>query len=212
MVGKGVLFECLDEDQVTQVMTIGRSKIEMIHPKLQQVEHPDFSEFESIKEQLKNIDAAYLCMGVSAAGLTEAKYRHFTYDYSMALAKVLFELNPKMTIIYVSGQGTDSSEKGKVMWARVKGKTENDIVRLGFEQAFMFRPGAIIPLRGIKSKTRLYQFIYDYFLWLLKLMKLLMPKPIVNTTQIGKAMIHATINGYKKKIIDPIDIIVLSES
>ena len=212
MVGKGVLFECLDEDQVTQVMTIGRSKIEMIHPKLQQVEHPDFSEFESIKEQLKNIDAAYLCMGVSAAGLTEAKYRHFTYDYSMALAKVLFELNPKMTIIYVSGQGTDSSEKGKVMWARVKGKTENDIVRLGFEQAFMFRPGAIIPLRGIKSKTRLYQFIYDYFLWLLKLMKLLMPKSIVNTTQIGKAMIHATINGYKKKIIDPIDIIVLSES
>ena len=111
-----------------------------------------------------------------------------------------------------SGQGTDSSEKGRVMWARVKGKTENDILKLGFKQSFMFRPGAIIPLRGIKSKTRLYQFIYDYFLWLLKLVKRMAPNSIVNTTQIGLAMINATRNGYSKAIIDPVDILALAKS
>ena len=212
MVGKGVLLECLDQDLVENVTTIGRSLLEMVHPKLTQIHHRDFGEFESIKEQFRGIDAAYLCMGVSAAGLSEEEYTKRTYDYTLALAEVLHQINPQMTIIYVSGQGTDSSEKGRVMWARVKGKTENDILKLGFKQSFMFRPGAIIPLRGIKSKTRLYQFIYDYFLWLLKLVKRMAPNSIVNTTQIGLAMINATRNGYSKAIIDPVDILTLAKS
>ena len=212
MVGKGVLLECLDHDQIEKVTTVGRSLLEIVHPKLAQIHHRDFGEFESIKDQLEGIDAAYLCMGVSAAGLSEEAYTKFTYDYTMALAKILLAINPEMTLIYVSGQGTDSSEKGRTMWARVKGKTENDLLKLGFKRAFMFRPGAIIPLRGIKSKTKLYQFFYDYFLWLLKLMKRLMPNSIVNTTQIGIAMINASHQGYAKPVIDPADILLLAKS
>lgn len=212
MVGKGVLLECLDRDQINKVTTVGRSLLETVHPKLSQIRHHDFREFESIKDQLEGIDAAYLCMGVSAAGLSEEAYTKFTYDYTMALAKILHAINPEMSIIYVSGQGTDSSEKGRTMWARVKGKTENDLLKLGFKRAFMFRPGAIIPLKGIKSKTKLYQFFYDYFLWLLKLMKWLMPNSIVNTTQIGIAMINASHQGYAKSVIDPADILLLAKS
>ena len=116
-----------------------------------------------------------------------------------------------MTFNYVSGEGTDSSEKGRMMWARVKGKTENDLLNLGFKQAFMFRPGAIIPLRGIKSKTKLYQFMYDYFMWLVKLIKVLAPNSVVNTTQIGLAMINSVSKGYDKKVLNPKDILVLVE-
>ena len=210
MVGKGVLLECLDHAEITSVLTIGRSRLELDHPKLKQIEHKDFSDFNSISGELKGFDAAYLCMGVSAAGLSEKKYAELTYDYTLALGKQLFELNEQMTCIYVSGQGTDSSEKGRTMWARVKGKTENALLALGFKQAFMFRPGAIIPLRGIKSRTKLYQFVYDYFMWLIKLVKLTAPNSVVNTTQIGLAMINSTKLGYEKEIIDPKDIIQLS--
>ena len=129
----------------------------------------------------------------------------------MALARQLHEINLEMTITYVSGEGTDSSEKGRSVWARVKGKTENDLLALGFNQAFMFRPGAIIPLRGIKSRTRIYQFIYDYFMWLIKLIKFLAPNSVVNTTQIGLAMISVTLYGYSSEIIKPKDILALSK-
>jgi len=211
MVGKGVLLECLDHPSVKQVLTIGRSKVDIEHQKLDQIIHKDFSDFSLIEENLKGCDAAYLCMGVSAAGLSEKEYSKLTYDYSLALANSLFKANSKMTCIYVSGQGTDSSEKGRIMWARVKGKTENTILNLGFGQAYMFRPGAIIPLRGIKSRTKLYQFVYDYFMWGVKLIKTLAPNSVVNTTQLGLAMIHITETGYEKKIIDPQDIILLAE-
>ena len=148
-------------------------------------------------------------MGVSAAGLSQEKYTEITYNYTMALAQVLSEVNLDMTITYVSGEGTDSTEKGRSMWARVKGKTENDLLRLGFRQAFMFRPGVIIPLRGIKSRTKMYQFFYDYFMWLVKLAKIIAPNSVVNTTQIGLAMINATFHGYSQKIIRPKDILRL---
>ena len=210
MVGRGVLLECLDHEQVGRVVSIGRSELKMDHPKLVELVHKDFSDFSSLKEDLAGYDACYLCMGISAAGLTEAKYTEVTYDYTMALARLLLEINPGMTCIYVSGEGTDSSEKGRVMWARVKGKTENDLLALGFDQAFMFRPGVIIPLKGIKSRTKLYQFLYDYFLWLVKLVKVIAPSSVVNTTQIGLAMIHATFFGYDKDIVRPKDIIELA--
>ena len=211
MVGKGILLECLDHSKVEEVLVIGRNSVGIKHPKLKELLHADFDSFEKVKSQLKGYDACFYSMGVSSAGMKEEKYKYITYDFAMALAKVLIELNPEMTFNYVSGQGTDSSEKGRSMWARVKGKTENDLLGMGFKQAYMFRPGAIIPLRGIKSRTKSYQFIYDYFMWLVKLIKLLAPNSVVNTTQIGQAMINTVLKGYEKKILSPKDILVLAE-
>lgn len=210
MVGKGVLLECLDHPQVEQVLTIGRTQLNMKHNKLSEVIHNDFLDYSSISDQLKGYNACYLCMGVSAIGLAQNKYKELTYDYTLALAKNLIELNPQMTCTYVSGQGTDSSGNGRLMWARVKGKTENDLINLGFKQAFMFRPGAIIPLKGIQPKAKGSRFFYTYFMWLVKLIKLIAPKSIVNTSQIGLAMINVTLKGFNQQIINPVDIIKLS--
>ncbi len=211
MVGRGVLLECLDHQDVEGVLSIGRTPLNIEHPKLKEITNTDFSDYASIRDELMGYDAAYLCMGISAAGLSEERYTEITYEYTLALAKTLYELNPNMTLTYVSGEGTDSTEKGRTMWARVKGKTENDLLKLGFKQAYMFRPGGIIPLRGIKSKTKLYQFFYDYFMWLIKLIKLMAPNSIVNTTQIGLSMINVTKSGYDKSILRPIDIIKSSQ-
>ena len=211
MVGKGVLLECLDHDSISEVLVIGRNPLGMKHPKLKELIHSDFTNFTEVKDKLLGYDACFYCLGISAAGLKDEQYKRITYDFTLALAKTLFEINPQMTFNYVSGEGTDTSEKGRMMWARVKGKTENDLLNLGFKQAFMFRPGAIIPLRGIKSKTKSYQFMYDYFLWLVKIIKLIAPNSVVSTTQIGLAMIHSMLNGYPDKILRPKDIFKLSK-
>lgn len=211
MVGKGVLLECLDHESVEKVLVIGRKPVDVTHPKLEELIHNDFSDFSTVKEQLAGYDACFQCMGISSVGMKENDFKRVTYDYTLALARELLPLNPKMTITYVSGEGTDSSEKGRVMWARVKGKTENDLIKLGFKQAFMFRPGLIIPLRGIKSRTKAYQFVYDYFMWLVRLFKAVAPNAVVNTTQLGKAMINAALYGYNSAIIKPKDIIQLAE-
>jgi len=162
MIGKGVLLECLDSDLISEVLVIGRNSIGMQHPKLKELVHRDFSNFSDVRSQLAGYDACFFCLGISAAGLNEEQYKRITYNFTLALAKTLFELNPQMTFNYVSGQGTDSSEKSRMMWARVKGKTENDLLTMGFKHAFMFRPGMIIPLRGIKSRTKSYQFMYGW--------------------------------------------------
>ena len=211
MVGKGVLLECLDHPDVEQALVIGRNPLEMKHTKLKQIVHEDFSDFSAIADKLSGYDACFYCMGVSSVGMKEAQYKKVTYDYTMALANVLFNNNRDLTFTYVSGVGTDATEKGRTMWARVKGKTENDLLNMGFKQAFMFRPGAIIPLRGIKSRTKSYQFIYDYFMWLVKLIKTLTPNRVVNTTQVGLAMINAVKFGYSTTVLQPKDIIALSE-
>ncbi len=211
MVGKGVLLECLDHPEVKEVLAIGRRKMDISHPKLIELIHSDFSEFDSVADQLKGYDACYACMGVSAAGMKEEEYKRMTYDYTLGLARPLFQLNPGMTFIYVSGQGTDSSEKGRSMWARVKGKTENDILKLGFKQAFAFRPGAIIPLRGIEPSSKMYRILINNLTWLIKLIKKLSPNSVVDTTQIGLAMINSTLYGFKGKIVNPNDIISLAE-
>lgn len=210
MVGKGVLLECLDHEKVTQVLVIGRNQVGIQHPKLKELIHKDFYDFSFVKDQLKGYDACFYCMGVSSVGMSEADYSRVTYSFAMALANVLVTVNPEMTFNYVSGEGTDSTEKGRSMWARVKGKTENDIINAGFAQTFMFRPGAIIPLRGIKSRTKAYQFMYDYFMWLVKLVKLLAPNSVVTTTQVGLAMINSVYKSYPTKILRPKDIIKLS--
>lgn len=210
MVGKGVLFECLDHESISEVLVIGRSKVDMEHPKLRQLIHKDFSDFSPLKNKLSGYDGCFYCLGVSAAGLNEDQYKKITFDYTLALANTLLNINATMTFIYVSGEGTDSSEKGRMMWARVKGKTENEILKLGFKQAYAFRPGMIIPLRGIKSRTKSYQFMYDYFMWLVKVVKAMAPNSVVSTTQIGLAMINAMNKGCDTKILRPKDIIVLS--
>jgi len=211
MVGKGVLLECLDHDSISEVLVIGRNPLGIKHPKLKELIHSDFTNLVEVKDKLLGYDACFYCLGISAAGLKEEQYKRITYEFTLALAKTLFKINPKMTFNYVSGEGTDTSEKGKMMWARVKGKTENDLLNLGFKQSFMFRPGAIIPLRGIKSKTKSYQFMYDYFLWLVKIIKLIAPNSVVSTSQIGLAMINSMLNGYPDKILRPKDILKLSK-
>lgn len=210
MIGKGVLLECLDHNEINEVLVIGRSSIEMKHPKLVELIHKDFTNFTEIKDHLAGYDACFFCLGISAGGMKEEQYKRITYTFTLALAKTLRDNNPEMTFNYVSGEGTYSSEKGRMMWARVKGKTENDLLKLGFKQAFMFRPGAIIPLRGIKSKTKSYQFFYDYFMWLLKGIKVVAPFSVVDTTQIGLAMINSVLKGYSESILRPRDIIILS--
>ncbi|MBE0648477.1 MAG: epimerase [Bacteroidales bacterium] len=210
MVGKGVLLECLEHPAVAEVLSIGRNSVGVQHPKLKELIHQDFSDFSTVGDQLSGYDGCFFCMGISSAGLNGEQYKHVTYDSTLALASILVELDPAMTFNYVSGEGTDSSEKGRMMWARVKGKTENDLLALGFKQAFMFRPGAIIPLRGIKSRTKLYQFLYDYFMWMIKGIKAISPDSVVDTTQVGLAMINSVLKGYDKKILKPKDIIVLA--
>lgn len=210
MVGKGVLLECLDHESITEVLSISRRSVGISHPKLKELLHPDFSEFESAKEALQGYDACYACMGVSSAGMNETEYTRLTYDFTLALAKVLFNLNPSMAFTYVSGQGTDSTESSSTMWARVKGKTENDLLALGFQQAFMFRPGMIIPVKGVSPSSKLYRVVINNMTWLLKLLKYLAPNSVVNTAQIGQAMIKITQSGYDKNIIAPTDILQLS--
>ncbi len=212
MIGKGVLLECLDHPEIKEVLAIGRNSQGMTHPKLKELIHQDFTNFGDIQGQLMDYDACFFCLGISAAGLNEPQYKKITYDFTMTLANTLKDINPEMTFNYVSGVGTDSTEKGKMMWARIKGKTENDLLKLGFKQAFMFRPGAIIPLRGIQSRTKTYQFMYDYFMWLVKAIKAIAPNAVVNTTQIGLAMINSMLKGYTKKVLTPKDIIILSKS
>ncbi len=211
MVGKGVLLECLDHQSIDKVLVVGRNPVEIKHPKLKELIHSDFSDFSGVSEKLKGYDACFFCMGISSMGMKEADFKKVTYDYTLSLARELYTLNPEMTVTYVSGEGTDSTEKGRIMWARVKGKTENDLIKLGFKQAFMFRPGFIIPLRGIKSRTKGYQFVYDYFMWLVKLIRALAPNSVVTTTQVGKAMINSAIRGYPLNILKPKDIFLLSK-
>ncbi|WP_109830956.1 NAD-dependent epimerase/dehydratase family protein [Reichenbachiella versicolor] len=210
MVGKAVMLECLEHDGIDEVLVLSRSLVGESDPKLKELLISNFKDYSGYKGLLKEYDAAYLCMGVSVAGKSEEKYTEITYEYTMALANILYELNPDMVITYVSGEGTDSSEQGKVMWARVKGKTENNLMRKGFKGAYMFRPGIIIPLKGIKSKTKLYQFFYDYFMWAIKLYRKIKPEAVITTTQLGQAMINVTFQGYDQDILQPKDIIDVS--
>jgi uncharacterized protein YbjT (DUF2867 family) len=211
MVGKGILLESLDHPEINEVLSIGRNSLGIEHPKLKELIISDFTNLSVVKNQLTGYDACFFSLGISAAGLNEEQYKNITYDYTLSLAKTLFEINPKMTFNYVSGVGTDSTEKGRMMWARVKGKTENDLLKMGFKQAYMFRPGMIIPLRGIKSRTKMYQFMYDYFMWLVKIVKALSPNSVVTTTQIGLAMINSMFKEYPVNILTPKDIIILSK-
>ncbi len=206
MVGQGVLRECLLDPEVERVLSIVRSPTGQGEPKLGELVHKNFFDFSAVENDLAGFDACFFCLGVSSAGMKEADYRRVTYDITLAAARTLARLNPSMTFIYVSGTGTDSSERGRSMWARVKGKTENDLMRLPFKAAFMFRPGAIVPLHGVKSKTKLYQFFYTTLGPLLPVMYKVLPQYVTTTEQIGRAMLIVAKNGAPKSILENSDI------
>jgi uncharacterized protein YbjT (DUF2867 family) len=206
MVGQGVLRECLLDPEITSVLAIGRSTSGQAHAKLREVLHNNFLDYAAIEPQLAGFDACFFCLGVTSVGLTEERYRHLTYDITMAAATALAKLNPGMTFIYVTGAGTDSTEQGRVMWARVKGKTENDLLKLPFKAAYMFRPAAIQPLHGVRSKTAWYQALYVVAAPLLTLLNKIAPKYVTTTEQVGRAMIKVARDGFPKRVLESEDI------
>ena len=206
MVGQGVLRECLLDRDIQQVLTVGRSATGQQHPKLRELTVPDLMDLTAVEPQLTGYDACFFCTGVTSAGMTEEEYTHVTYDLTLSVAQTLARLNLNMTFLYISGAGTDSTEKGRSMWARVKGRTENALLRLPFRSAYMFRPGFIQPLHGVRSKTRLYQFLYDILAPIQPLLKGRLPKYITTTEQLGRAMITVAKNGYPKPILESLDI------
>lgn len=206
MVGQGVLRECLLDPDVIDVLTIGRSATGQPHPKLREIVHSDFLDYSAIEHDLSGYDACFFCLGVTSLGMSEEDYRRVTYDITLAAARTLVRLNPDMTFVYVTGASTDSTEQGRVMWARVKGKTENDLLRLPFKAVYMFRPGAIQPLHGIKSKTAWYQAIYVVAGPLLTFLRRVAPKYVTSTEQIGRAMLRVAKRGYPTRILENEDI------
>lgn len=192
MVGRGVLRECLRDEAVESVLVIGRTTVGVTHPKLREIlraDLNDLSDLDGLEGELSGYDACFFCLGVSAAGMKEAAYRKVTYDLTLSVARALAASSPGLTFCYVSGQGTDSSARGRVMWARVKGETENALLALDGVDAYMFRPGLIQPLHGITSKTRAYRVIYAATGRLLPLLRKLAPRRITTTEQVGLAMV-----------------------
>ncbi len=206
MVGQGVLRECLIDPEVARIVAVGRRPVAQSAPKLQNLVLPDLYDYSGAEARLGGFDACFFCLGVSSAGMQEAAYRRLTFDLTLAAATVLARLNPAMTFVYVSGAGTDSSERGRSMWARVKGETENALLRLPFKAAFMFRPGAIQPLHGVRSKTRLYQAVYDVAGPLLGLLVRVAPSWATTTERVGRAMLAVAKHGAPKRVLESTDI------
>ncbi len=208
MVGEGVLHECLNHANVESVLVIGRKPCNVNHPKLKEIVHSDFFNYSAIEEQLRGYDACYFCLGVSSVGKNEKVYTRITYDLTMSAARTLSRLNTGMTFCYVSGAGTDSTEKGRVMWARVKGKTENDLTKLPFKVAYAFRPGFIKPTKGLKNAFKLSTAIGLIY----PVLKTLFPKYVCTLHDLGLAMIQVTLIGYPQRTIENKDIAQLAKT
>jgi uncharacterized protein YbjT (DUF2867 family) len=210
MVGQGVLRECLLDREVERVLTVVRRATGQCHEKLVELVHENFFDFSAIEAQLSGYGACFFCLGVSSAGMSEDAYRRVTYDITLAAANTLMRRNAAMTFMFVSGAGTDSSEQGRTMWARVKGQTENALLRLRFNAAYMFRPGFIQPLHGITSRTRAYRLLYAVFAPLFPVLRALFPGHVMTTEQLGRAMLRAAKHGAPKAILESADIIALA--
>jgi uncharacterized protein YbjT (DUF2867 family) len=209
MVGQGVLRECLLDEEVSEVLSIGRSCSGISDGKAKEILQKDLYDLSGIEEQLRGYDACFFCLGVSAAGMSEADYRRVTYDLTLDIAKALLRSNPTMTFLYVSGAGTNA--KSRQMWARVKGETENALLALGFKGAYMLRPGYIQPLHGIRSKTDWYQKMYDLFTPLYPVMVKLMRNFVISTEELGKAMLRIAKNGAPKHVLGTADLVRIVE-
>ena len=207
MVGEGVLHECLQHNDVEAVLVINRTPCGIAHPKLKEIIHTDFFNLQPIEGQLQNYNACFFCLGVSSVGKREAVYYRLTYTLTMHVAETLVKLNNNMTFCYISGAGTDSTTKGKLMWARVKGRTENDLMKLPFKKVYNFRPAVLQPTKGLKNTLGFYKYLG----WLIPIMKPLMPGYFCSLKQLGLAMINAAGKGCEKQILETKDIIVLSK-
>lgn len=206
MVGEGVLLECLDHPDVEQVLVINRKPDGVSHPKLREIIHKDFFNLTPIESQLAGYNACFFCLGISSVGISQEAYKHTTYDLTLNVGQVLARLNPVMTFCYVTGAGTDSSEKGKIAWARVKGATENALIRL-FRNAYMFRPGFMKTVPGQKNAKSFYKFIA----WMYPIGRAIYPAGFCTLHEVGKAMVNAVTKGYSKKVLEVKDIVALSQ-
>lgn len=207
MVGRGVLRECLDDPRVDEVLLVSRHSTDVSHRKVREIIHDNFFDFSAIQTAFAGADACFFCLGVSSVGMPEADYYHLTYDLTLAAASAIAAVTDRrLTFCYVSGEGTDSTEHGRRAWARIKGKTENALMRLPFKAAYMFRPGYIQPLRGIRSKTGWYQAVYDIIGPLYPLLRRVAPRYVTTTVNVGRAMIEVAAVGYPKNILTTDDI------
>ena len=205
MVGEGVLFECLRNTSVSEVLIINRRHYEFSHPKLKELLVPDFFKLTDYADKIQSYNACFFCAGVTSIGKKEPEYTKLTYDTTLAFAKLLLQYNNNMVFTYVSGSHTDSSEKGRLMWARVKGKTENDLSKLGFKAEYNFRPGIMLPFKGQKNWKSAYKFIG-------RIIKAISPKNVLTMEEVGKAMINAAIKGYNKNVLEVADIRKLAKA
>ena len=210
MVGQSALRACLADAGVRRVLVIGRTPMGRLHPKLRELIRADLSVYADIEPDLTGYDACFFCLGISSSGMDERSYARTTYDLTLAAATVLSRVNPAMTFIYVSGAGTDSSEQGHIMWARIKGRTENALRRLPFKAVYLFRPGIIQPLDGIRSKTRAYRLLYFLTGPLLTVLHYLVPQFVLTTDSLGRAMIAAGRHGANKAVLESRDIYAVS--
>lgn len=209
MVGKSILLESLNDNRIEEVLLINRTSLEIKHDKVKEVILKDFSNFKSIENEFHGYDALFHCMGVSSIGMSEDDFNKFTYEYTKSLIDVASNINPNMIVSYVSGTGTDSSEKGRVMWARVKGKTENYILNKQFKDAYMIRLGGLIPEKGIKSKTSWYNTVYVVLKPLFPLMKL--SSSLISTTNLGKALLNTLFFPQELKVLENKDLNILAK-
>jgi len=207
MVGEGVLHECLLNDEVEEVLVVSRKPCGVSHSKLKEILHADFYHLHPVAAQLAGYNACFFCLGVSSVGMKETDYYKLTYTLTLHFAETVAQQNKDMTFCYISGAATDSTEKGRLMWARVKGKTENDLVKLPFKKMYNFRPGILEPTKGLKNTLSLYK----YFGWLAPIIKLLAPNTISTLKELGLAMINAVSKGYEKQILEVKDICILAK-
>jgi hypothetical protein len=206
MVGEGVLLECLSNPDVEQVLSISRRPSGHTHPKLREIIHADFHNLTPIQDQLRGYNACFFCLGVSSVGMKEPEYRRLTYDLTLHFARILLLRNPELTFCYVSGAGTDSTGHGRSMWARVKGQTENELLKMGFAQAYMFRPGF---MKATPGQQHVLSY-YKYFSWLYPVLRTLTPKYVSTLAELGQAMLNAVRLGYAKPVLEVPDIVALA--
>ena len=206
MVGKGVLLECLDDAGVRAVTAVGRTRCGVSHEKITELLHHDFFDYSEVESSLTGLDACFFCLGVSSAGMREAAYSRLTLDLTLAAAEAVLRASPEAVFCYVSGAGTDSTEQGRTMWARVKGRTENRLLAMPFRAVHMFRPGYIQPLRGIRSKTPLYRAAYAVLGPLFPIWQALAPDAVTTTVKLGRAMIRVARDGHPSRVLETRDI------
>jgi len=209
MVGQGVMRECLIDEGVGRVVTLGRHATGNAHAKVREIVHADLFQLQPIEGELTGLDACFYCLGATAAGKSEREYARINYDMTLAVAETLARVSPDMTFVYVSGKGTDSTERGRTMWARVKGRTENALLRLPFKAAYMLRPGIILPMHGIKSRTTLYRVFYTLMTPLYPALRASFPRAITTTEHLGRVMLRLARSGYSKPVLESEDIALL---